>query len=57
MSAPVTTRPAPQSMNRSRVVEIQERRRCSAASAHGNIRARGTVKHAAVAASLAEWGM
>jgi hypothetical protein len=44
-------------MNRSRVVEIQERRRCSAASAHGNIRARGTVKHAAVAASLAEWGM
>jgi hypothetical protein len=57
MSAPVTNTPAPQSMSRRRVVEIQERRRCSAVSAHGNIRARGTVKHAAVAASLAEWGL
>lgn len=48
------TTPSP--MTRSRVVEIQERRRCSAASAHGNTRGRGSVKNAAIAASLAEWG-
>ena len=58
MSAPVRTRPAAQSMTSSRVVEIQERRRCNAAGAHGTtVRGRSTVKAAQIAASLAEWGL
>lgn len=54
MSALVSTLFVLQSMNRGRV-EIQERRRCSTASPYGNVRARRTVKSAAILANLAEW--
>jgi hypothetical protein len=45
-------------MTHSHVVEIQERRRSNAATAHHGItrRGRSTVKAAQIAASLAEWG-
>lgn len=58
MSAPVRNASFRQSMTHSHVVEIQERRRSNAATAHHGIarRGRSTVKAAQIAASLAEWG-
>lgn len=57
MSAPVTNRPITQINLARRGVEPTARRRASDYSAHGQTRGRSARKSAAVAASLAEWGM
>lgn len=57
MSAPVITRPITQDNLARRAVEPTARRRASDYSAHGQTRGRSARKSAAVAASLAEWGM
>lgn len=57
MSAPVTTPCVSQPSLARRAVEPTARRRASDYSAHGQVRGRSARKSAAVASSLAEWGM